>query len=177
MIDLMPMIAQASDAAEDRPWHRIVQGLYDIEFFDSSLHLRASWLIWIGLIVVLIIAGLWAWRQYRMRRLQSLPLMIFHQAASQLGIRLSDQWLLQRIANQQHLPSPLTLLMSPNTLGYHAEAYLARVAGPNRARIAFRLHTLSRELFGTSTLTCETQPTGARGDESGNRSENETAQR
>ncbi len=65
------------------------------------------------------------------------------------GLALSyfDRRLLARIARQQKLPTPLTLLLSPRTMRHHAAAYWRPLSGRTQLRVARRIARLRRHLL------------------------------
>lgn len=94
-----------------------------------------------------IFVSMYAVRVVRERHLKSKPLRTFHELANELSLALADQWLLIRIARQQALPSPLTLLMSGRTLTHHAKLYAATVPDRRREKILDRVSAIEQTIF------------------------------
>ena len=100
----------------------------------------------LGLVLVLISSiALIQW--YRTRNQRPQPLRLFRQIASSIGLNISDQLLLWQIARKCQLPSPLTLLLSDNTLQYYAESYAHSLPGDRNKRILARIRTIRQYLF------------------------------
>jgi hypothetical protein len=74
-------------------------------------------------VIAAVLAALWLWERRRQQELRSHPLAVFHQIAREMGLSLKDQWLLTRIARAADLPTPLTLLLSADTLVHHSSQY------------------------------------------------------
>ena len=115
----------------------------------TGKHLMPAWSFFIvAAVLVLVITGLWLWRRYQAGQLRSSPVMIFHHIARRRGLSLADQWLLIRIARHQALPTPLTLLLSPQTLRRHAHLYLLDLGPTGRGKVHHRIEALVQSLFG-----------------------------
>jgi hypothetical protein len=104
-------------------------------------------LILAGALVALFIA-MRALRWARERRLRSRPMRVFHHLAGELGLRLADQWLLVRIARQQALPSPLTLILSSSTLRHHGERFALTLKPRRQAQVMLHVTGIDGTLFG-----------------------------
>ena len=99
------------------------------EAFRERDGLPVRWvLVAIGVMLVGVAAislGRVLWRYARGEvTLRPLPAVRFVRWAEQCGLSRSQQWLLWRIARQQGLPTPLTLLLSPRTLRVHGHLYI-----------------------------------------------------
>ena len=79
-----------------------------------------------------------------------MPVQIFNDVVEGLGLTLADRWLLIRIAHQQALPSPLTLVLSESTFGYHFEQYAQAVGVKRAAKIQRRVDRIKRVIFGVA---------------------------
>lgn len=107
------------------------------------------WVIVTITLITLMLVGIWLQRFIQQRRLMSRPIRIFHTLANELKVPLADQWLLVRIANQQSLPTPLTLLLSPETLRHHANHYAQALPPAQRDLTMARVEKLRQKVFGT----------------------------
>lgn len=109
-------------------------------------------MFWGVLVVIAILATFLAAMRLatylRQRRFASRPLQVFHRLAGELGLALADQWLLVCISRQQTLPTPLTLLLSSETLRHHGERYVQTLPPRRRARMSARLSGIAMSLFG-----------------------------
>jgi hypothetical protein len=141
-LDLSPVLAQR-DTPEVREFLEEIS-----RNFGEGGQASFEWLlIAVGLILFLIgSVSLRTW--WRTRHLRPSPFWTFHHVAMRCGLTLGERVLLWRIARQQRLPSPLTLLLSPATMRHHARAY-ARVNAPAAGRAAFmhRVARLRRKVF------------------------------
>lgn len=115
--------------------------------FGSGGGFSFEWLlIAVGLVLFAIgVVSLRTW--WKTRHLRSSPLLVFNRVAAACGLSLGDRVLLWRIARQQALPTPLTLLLSPTTLRHHARAYADARGFAGRAALMQRVATLRRRLF------------------------------
>ena len=100
------------------------------------------------LVLAVFLGVMWIWKVGQIRRLRSTPVRIFNEVVHGLGLTLADRWLLIRVAHQQALPSPLTLVLSEATFGYHLEQYTQTVRAKRRAKIQSRVARIKRVLFG-----------------------------
>lgn len=105
----------------------------------------ARLLIPMGAGILLSFVLLWAWRWWRARPGAS-ALLTYLRLAGLARLSWGEAALLWRIARQQELPTPITLLVSRSTLGRHARAY-ARQPGVDRAAVLRRAASLRRRLF------------------------------
>ncbi len=101
----------------------------------------------VAMVLMIVIAGLWAWRTYRFDQLRSKPIMIFHHLAREIGITPWDEWLLFLIGRHQDLPTPLTLLLSRGTFDHYTDRYLQTLPPKRRNHVTGRIQRLSRYLF------------------------------
>jgi hypothetical protein len=130
--------------------------------FDRWEELRRAWadpashqyyslfpmLLILACVLAAVASGLWLWERHKHRHLRSTPLRTFHHAAQTVGLGLSDQWLLARIARSERLISPLTLLLSSATLDHHARRYLDTLSPRRRGRFQARIDQIGGMLFG-----------------------------
>lgn len=122
---------------------------------DTLDAMREGWanspaLPWLLATMALLLAGvLMAAYVYNRRQNEAAevsPLKLFDELAAELAIPPADRRLLARISRQQKLPTPLTLLLSPRTMRYHAAAFWQSTRAWRRVRIAKRIATLRRKL-------------------------------
>jgi len=102
------------------------------------------------LVLAVFLVVMWVWKSGQIRRLRSTPVRIFNEVVDGLGLTFADRWLLIRIAHQQALPSPLTLVLSEATFGHHLEQYTQTVGARRRAKIQSRVARIKRVLFGVT---------------------------
>ena len=119
--------------------------------FDSSGAMNWRWIAVAGSAVALVVLGLWLWKRSQSRDLRTAPILTFRRVAAALGLGLSDQLMLIRIARHEALPSPLTLVLSPATLAHHASHYTERLSPPLRPHVLARVASISTALFGMAT--------------------------
>lgn len=133
------------------PEHRW-QEMRDAWRHDSpnSTPLPVNWILGIGAVLVLLIVTSWVKQWIRKRRDAHAPLASFDQMMRDLGVGWSDRKLLIRIAQQQKLPAPLTLVLSGETLSFHAAAYAGVQPTMYRNLILSRAAALRLRLFGTT---------------------------
>ena len=97
------------------------------------------------ILLIVLTVKLVQWRKAKNR--QDGPLLVFNQVARKLGLDISSQWVLIRMAQQQNLPTPLTLLICDSTFSYHAKSYVKSFP-PNRQKsILNQLKTVHHHLF------------------------------
>lgn len=75
------------------------------------------------------------------------PLGVFRTVARAAGLSLAEQWLLVRVARAEALPSPLTLLLSRQTLRVHATRYAAALPASRRLGVLTRVRHLRGRVF------------------------------
>ena len=102
----------------------------------------------LGGLVVVVATLLWWIERRRSRTQRAHPLALFQRLATEMGLGLSDRWLLIRIARQQGLSSPLTLLLSPATLEHHARNYAQARPGASGNQRWARAERVKVKLFG-----------------------------
>ena len=126
---------------------------------DISRHLSGQQMIpvqWIMVaagLLLLLISSLSLYRLWRTRDQRSTPLLVFHRLAKQFGLSLRDQWLLYRIARQQTLPTPLTLMLARDTLEHHARAYAQGHTSARAQTLSQHIDTIAHTLFGDAPTT------------------------
>lgn len=142
------MLAQTGEGLRRNPGALNRSPLDEIaEHFHSGSMIPLEWIaIAAGLIIVAITAiSLYRW--HRTRHLRSNPPMVFHRVAREAGLSWSQQVLLWRIARQQSLPTPLTLMLSPATLDHHARLYVAHHSPRGGSAVLDRVAKIHRKLF------------------------------
>ena len=77
------------------------------------------------------------------------PVMLLSLRAGGVGLNLTaaDLWLLYRIARQQRLPTPLTLLMSPATLRHHAGRFTESFGAGRTERVTNHVERVAQRIF------------------------------
>lgn len=98
---------------------------------------------------VAIIVSLSIWLMKRVRRTapDAPPMSVFDEAAANLGLSITERWLLVRIAKQQKLPTPLTLLASSQTLAHHANAFIKSQPRWRKDSVTQRVNGIFTKLF------------------------------
>ncbi len=84
----------------------------------------------------------------RRRHEESAPLGAFLEAAAVLGLSWRQRLLLVRIARQQKLPTPLTLLLSAGTMTHHGRLYAESVGPYRRSGVLRRITELAAKIAG-----------------------------
>ena len=118
------------------------------DHFSSKSMIPVEWIIIGAGVVLLIVAALAIYRLWSHRHERSAPLLVFNRVAASQGLKLADRWFLWRIATQQTLPTPLTLLLSPPTLFHHGRSFAASRAPWRRAAILRHVAAIGQVLAG-----------------------------
>ncbi len=100
--------------------------------------------------VVALIGGLWGWQRWTSRGQRAHPMFSFLTLAHQCGLSWRQQWTLFLIARHQGLASPLTLMLSPDTLHHHAGLYQEDISTRRGQRVAGVVSSVEADLFGES---------------------------
>lgn len=114
---------------------------------DGTDYLPTGTVVIATLAVIAVVVAVYLWRARAKRQTRVTPVQTFHRIADELGLALKQQWLLVRISRQQSLPSPVTLLLSPHTLRYHAEAYTALLTERRREKVLSQVDAIAAALF------------------------------
>lgn len=126
---------------------------------EQGTQIPTSWILAMGALLVLAFVGNWAWNRYRRIAQDRAPLRTFEAMAGDLGLGWPDRKFLISVAQQQRLPSPLTLMLSGDTLAYHAAAYAGAQPSISRGLILSRAESIRLRLFGQpATPTSLTTP-------------------
>jgi len=118
------------------------------QHWGSDVNTPLPWILFAG---GLLLTALGVWlliRWWRKRHSRSRPWAVFLEVAQVAGLSVSDRWLLVRIARQQALPTPLTLLLSGRTLRLHAREFAAAQPPWRRAALMQRVASIRRDVFG-----------------------------
>lgn len=97
------------------------------------------------IVLVMLVLKIMKWRRSHDR--QDGPLLVFHQIAKQLELDITTQWLLIRVAQQQNLPTPLTLLICDSTFTHHAKAYIKSLPDHRQKTTLDQLSRTRHHLF------------------------------
>ena len=100
-------------------------------------------------VFAVIMFGLWLSKWYKNRPVDPTPSLLFRKMSRELRLGLMDQWLLLRICREQHLPSPLTLLLSRATLLHYANEYAKELAPIRTPMVLARAQRIVNHLFGS----------------------------
>ena len=120
----------------------------EIVWWSEGPSLPMQQLGWMALALATVMAVGLAITYYRALARRMQPLWIYRRIAIDLGLSGAQQWRLYRVARQQHLTSPLTLLLSPATFTHHTTAYIAQLTTKKLPTRSTELHTLRDRLFG-----------------------------
>lgn len=115
--------------------------------FSSDGLISTHWLLIAAGAVLLLLSCISIARWWKHRDQHSHPLLVFFGTARLAGLGITDRWVLVRIARQQSLSSPLTLMLSPATFDHHVKAFLASCPGWQRERTQRRAHTIRQTLY------------------------------
>ena len=150
MIAWSTVTAALTLAAEPRKlaqWELDMQRMFQGAFKGTSDVFPATSALLVSLGLLLLVVAIWGRRWHRQRHLRSAPLLVFHQLAGQMGLSLKQQWLLVRIAHQQSLPTPLTLMLSGATLAHHAGRYAESASAHRRESLTAKVDAIAAVLF------------------------------
>ena len=115
---------------------------------EQGMQIPTSWILATGALLVLAFVANWGWNRYRRLAQDRAPLRAFEAMAGDLGLGWPDRRFLISVAQQQRLPSPLTLMLSGDTLAYHAAAYAGAQPSISRGLILSRAEAIRLRLFG-----------------------------
>jgi len=151
MFALIPSLAQQSFNQSLR-FHQL-KGIWH---FDTSLMMSLTWIAVAGGGMGVLFGGIWLWRWYHQPHRDCAPIRTFNRLARGLGLSLSDRWLMARIAYQQQLPTPLTLVLSGKTLSHYAHLYARSLSTHRHAKVMARVGAIHRTLFAEPSQPVET---------------------
>ncbi|MBI1338379.1 MAG: hypothetical protein GC164_15665 [Phycisphaera sp.] len=117
------------------------------EYFNGNLLINPLHFVFGVTGVLLLVLAFWLRRRHQTRHERSAPIRIFHDVARQLGLSWPQQWLLFRIAKENHLPSPLALLLSGSTLNHYARLYAQNVTAYRRLKFLEEVRAIKHKLF------------------------------
>jgi hypothetical protein len=139
-----------AEGLKEGGWERAAQEMFGGAFENTHnvFPVTGFSIAAVGLIVLML--AIWGWKYNQQRHLRSTPMAIFHRIAGHLHLNLQQQWLLLRIARQQTLPSPLTLMLSSATLEHHASQYAKQMPQRRRSEFNARITAIRSTLFGSS---------------------------
>ena len=147
---LLLVLKGSSSAGQEPGWQRRARDIFPPGEFGSALD---PWVLLPGLVLLgALIGALWFrhWRSTLDQR--PCPLLVFHQVAQDLGLSLSDEWVLYRLAARQALRGPLTLLVSQAALEHHAGAQAESLGLAWRAPFLSRIRAIERKVFGDGSV-------------------------
>jgi len=114
----------------------------------SSHELAApGWLFAMLALLVLIVLVVLYIRRRPISREKAAPANLFRQAAAHIGLGLTEQSLLIRIAKHNQLPSALVLMLSPHTLTHHAREYVESLPERRRRAVSKQVQAIGESLF------------------------------
>ena len=116
---------QATEAAKKLTDNRAYSSEVSRQFNDGKIGpmLEIRWIMIAGGLLIMIFAaiGLWKWWRYRHQRTR--PLHIYLKAARKAGLNWKQISLLSKIAKYTGISTPLSLMVSSDTLVFHAKVY------------------------------------------------------
>ncbi len=118
--------------------------------FNSSQMIPVEWILLAAGLVLVAISVMSLVRWWKTRHERSNPMLVFVQVAVRMKLGVADAWLLYRVARQQKLPTPLTLLVCVGTFEHHTSSYAARCSPARSAMIQRHARRIARRLFGPS---------------------------
>lgn len=119
---------------------------WDPSYWPTGQGLMTVAYIFLG--IGLFIAARAAWIGLRRLWERATPLRLYMNIAGQAGLGLTDCWWLWCVARRQKLTSPITLLLSRDTLTHHAQRFTATLTSYNAAYVSSRLRGIEHHLFG-----------------------------
>lgn len=119
---------------------------WDPSYWPSGQGLMTIGYIFLG--VGIFVAGQAGWSGARRLWERSAPLRFYMRIAGRAGLGLTDQWWLWCVARRQKLSSPITLLLSRDTLTHHARKFTATLTSYNAAYVSSRLRGIEFRIFG-----------------------------
>ncbi len=124
------------------------------EVLSQQWRLRSSDLIPIESVIVVVtflttaFVMMLYWRRRRMQKPKQAPGKLLSQVVEGFGLTSADIRLLVRVAHQQELPSPITLLLSEATFDHHIHQHVESGHTRAKKRIQSRLDRIRQILFG-----------------------------
>lgn len=118
------------------------------DHWGSDVAAPLQWVLIAGGALLMALGVVLMVRWWRGRHQRSKPWAVFQQIAGVAELGVADQWLLVRIARQQRLPTPLTLLLSGRTLRMHGRAFVETQVPWRRVAIMRRIASIRRHVFG-----------------------------
>ncbi len=145
------LLAQIDSASDPNPAMERVSKI--AETFSSRELISPHWLFITAGLVLLLLSVLSIVHLFRHRHENPHPLWVYLTAARMAGLSLLDLWVLFRVARQQGLTTPLTLLLSPGTFDHHVKACVdARIAW-RREALRRRTQRIREQLFNDLSLS------------------------
>ncbi len=112
----------------------------------SNLHVEDLMVIFGVILVLLSGISLIGW--LRQQRIRPHRLVLFNRVAREAGLNWGDRKLLWRIGQRVGLPTPLTLMLCPGTLGRCARDYAHQHSKRRATHDLARAASIRRHLFG-----------------------------
>jgi hypothetical protein len=99
-------------------------------------------------VVAVLLLIRWLVERTRVLRRQMTPVRPFLRVAEDISLDWTSRWWLMRVARHNGLRSPLTLLMSRQTMRHHVRRYADRFPADRAERIMGQLQRVERRVFG-----------------------------
>ncbi|MEM7624556.1 MAG: hypothetical protein AAF333_02890 [Planctomycetota bacterium] len=112
----------------------------------SRMQIEDGLVIFGGLLTLVSGLSLVGW--LRRQRLRPHALLVFNRAAREAGLTWADRRLLWKVGRTMGLPTPLTLMLCPDTLGYYARQSARRSSSRRGTLDLARAASIRRYLFG-----------------------------
>lgn len=146
MIDRWLLLAQRTlHGPPPASWHRIRE-----HWHFSGEGLMATTPVVILMALLCLALALVSHRHTRWRPQRSARRKVFCQIISGTGLGKTEQHLLTRIARQQRLATPLTLVLSQATFDYHVRRYVQKVRPRHTATVDACAARIRRVVFGVA---------------------------
>ncbi len=142
----VPFLLQFSAKLDEKQARELKDAMRNAS--DQGSQIPTSWILALGALLVLAFVANWAWNRYQRLAQDLAPRRAFEALAGDLGLGWPDRKFLISVAQQQRLPSPLTLMLSGDTLAYHAAAYAGAQPSISRGLILSRAESIRQKLFG-----------------------------
>lgn len=118
-----------------------------IQNFGDGWLLPPGWVFVAVAGVVALLFGLWGWQRRNRRATDPDAMDVYGDIARRIRLPHADRRLLAKVAMQQKLPSPITLLLSSTTLAHHGRYYVESLPAWRQPAVRARLSSVRRYLF------------------------------
>ena len=149
LMNHLPLLLAQADSAAPGVVRDKADILKDISGnLTSDGLITTHWLFIAAGIVFVLLSTVSIVQWWKHRHEHSHPWLIFMSTARFAGLGFREQWTLFRIAHQQKISSPLTLMLSPGTFDHHVKAHLDTCPGWRREARRRTSQSIRDHLFG-----------------------------